>query len=145
MSKWPNEPFKLQAMREVFLTALKADRTDQASRNVFADWLDDNGFEDEATFHRGWKVEINGKAEDWLRDFAQKVDLEYEEVIYAGHLGLKGEALNTEINMDPENYFWGEGEDRSIKKFWECWELATGIKAEFQDQDPFDVPFRCSC
>lgn len=60
------------AEREAFERAIAADRYDQDTRRVFADWLDENGFDDEAAFQREWTPRWQ-EAEDWLKGFAERI------------------------------------------------------------------------
>ncbi len=52
--------------RQAFLDAIAADRYDQTTRLVFADWLNEHGLDDEAEVQRQWTPEKQ-RAEDWLR------------------------------------------------------------------------------
>lgn len=62
--------------REAFVEALKADRYDQTTRLVFADWLLEHDEPEEAAFQRAWTPEWQQSA-DWVRDFCQRVNLNH--------------------------------------------------------------------
>ncbi len=120
--------------KQAFLEALEKNKYDHDTRKIFADWLEDHDEPEEADKHRKWTPEFQ-KAEDWLIDFANQVELTYKEVISAGFNGL-----DTGVNMEPENYFYANEE--KIVEYWRCWQLVT----ESTKPDDLDtVPFACSC
>lgn len=57
--------------RESFEAALQANKWDGSLHHVYADWLEEHGFDTEAAYHHQWTKERQ-EAEDWLRDFAEK-------------------------------------------------------------------------
>ena len=59
--------------RQVFADSIKSLRGDEAlaTRYIFADWLDEQGCDDEAAAQRAWTREKQ-KALDWMADFAKE-------------------------------------------------------------------------
>jgi uncharacterized protein (TIGR02996 family) len=57
--------------RKQFEALLRENPYDAGTHFVYADWLEENGFDDESAWQRSWTPERQ-RAEDWLRDFAQK-------------------------------------------------------------------------
>src|SRR5438477_6621276 len=72
----------LQREKKAFEDAISADRYDGDTRKVFADWLEENGYDDEAVLQRSWTPEKQ-RAEDWLLDYATECAMTYEELIEA--------------------------------------------------------------
>lgn len=53
--------------QEAFLRHIADNEEDESRRLIYADWLDENGMEDEATRQRKWKM-----ARDWILSFAKR-------------------------------------------------------------------------
>lgn len=66
-----------EVQRKAFLDALKEDPYDEASHRAYADWLDENGFDDESLIHREWSAERQRESEGWLKEFVGKINEEY--------------------------------------------------------------------
>lgn len=149
--------------RAAFEAALLVDPDDEAPHKIFADWLDENGFEDEANYHRRWTVELR-EAEQWMAKFAEghskgywewdDGDVDMGEKYTAEE--LIGYATNyVEGNRKTKYGWWGHTqqgddslrsdmfEDETREKFWRCWELITGKSLIGNEKD--NSPFGCSC
>lgn len=59
--------------RAAFEAALKENPYDATTHFVFADWLEENGFDDEAAWQRSWTRERQ-EAEDWLKVYAARMN-----------------------------------------------------------------------
>lgn len=72
------------------------------------------------------------------------VPITYEDAITAGHEALKENSYGygfTQMGSEEARDLMGIEETR--KKFWECWELVTGVKVS--DKDKEHIVFSCSC
>ncbi len=153
--------------KEAFLSAIQKDRYDQTTRLVFADWLEENGFDDDALFQRKWTPKYQ-KAEDWLRDFAGKCgktcinyndawdarrggedvelvwqDITYEMIVQAGHDYVDHGDYFTQVGSE-EARDMCRGEAAEL--FWEHWETVTGRTKTPREQDEWtNGPFSCTC
>ena len=127
-----------QSGRRPFEDDIVKDRYDQTTRLIYADWLEDRGFDDVAAAQRSWTKERQ-EAEDWLRDFAAKSSLEYGEVIHAAsRYQTHGDICNLrERTEEAQGMVFADRES-----FWQNYETLTGDIVE-----PFKKgqPFSCSC
>lgn len=60
------------AEKLAFLKALELDRYDRTTRLVFADWLEEKGYDDEAVEQRRCSTEEWEEADRWMVNFADK-------------------------------------------------------------------------
>ncbi len=106
--------------REGFLKAIASQTGREAiqTRRVYADWLEENGHEDEAQEQRAWTARRQA-SEDWMRAAAQDAGVTYEHLLSIGHdmatrddLLLPGSAL--------------AGQDDS---YWAAWSALTSSEA----------------
>ena len=138
-------------MREAFEKAIKDNPMDRDTRLVFADWLEENGFDDEAAVQRAWTAERHREAEAYLEHFAEECSGGYEEIIVTtvddlirvanGVLDRKKYSWDSWIylNHDTPDVAYGEG----LRKFWESFEVVTGRPVpDGRRQDGF---VSCSC
>jgi hypothetical protein len=132
---WIAPAFATKAPNATNEKAIRKDRYDEVSRRVFGDFLLEQGLDDEAAIQHAWTREKQ-EAEDWLRYFAEEVDVTYEECLEAG----KGQIIDTGMNFEPENTLVGE----ELDKFWRCVELVLGDKVLPRDER-IDQPFQCGC
>lgn len=148
---------------EAFRLAIEASPNDEAIRKIFADWLDEHDLPEEATYHRRWTVEVRD-AENWLKDFAKRcgehctnypdedegswVPITYEMVIASAREWLAtadqkyGPEYFTQMGSDQARDLMYDDETR--KKFWQCFELATGDKVPDGTAEDGYI-FSCSC
>jgi uncharacterized protein (TIGR02996 family) len=143
--------------KAAFEAAIKADRYDQATRRVFADWLEEHGLDDEAAVQRSWTPRKQ-QAEDYLRDFAAELSLDphgdeddeeervtydevtYEELLRVAHAFLDGDPnAHISLGFDTPDRVWEEAE-----KFWEEFEIATGRKVDDGHRGQ-ELPVSCAC
>lgn len=141
--------------RQAFEAAIAAAPDDEAPRKIFADWLDENGFEDEATYQRRWTVEVR-KAEEWFKQLASQhthgysrggatVYVTASQLVEAGREWIRRGCF--------ERVFTQEGDDTlqdfmfdesSRKEFWSNWELVTGETVPDGTAEDGYI-FRCAC
>ncbi len=148
--------------KEAFLTAIAKDRYDQTTRLVFANWLEENGLDDEALIQRSWTREKQ-ESEDWLRDYAAKCgetctnysdvwqehveeewqDITYEMVVQAGHDYVNHGNYSTQVGSEKaRDLMYGE----TAELFWKHWQTVTGrTKAAREEDEWMDGPFSCTC
>ena len=66
--------------KAVFEQRIAADRYNETLHRVFADWLEERGYDDEAATQRAWTQEKQ-EAEDYFEDFAKKHRINYLRLI----------------------------------------------------------------
>ena len=141
--------------QEYFLKALAENEDDVATRLVYADWLEENGLDDEADRQRKWS-----EAKAWLKDFASKCGrtcTNYDEA-WDEYLERRDALADEEREhwpdrqqmqeityeivvqagfdyaKEPHNFFVQQGSDeaRSVLRnvgrdpFWKNWSIVTG-------------------
>ncbi len=123
------------AAAEGFLKALRENPFDEDLHLVFADWLEERGEDDEASYHRTWTPERQ-QAEDFLDDYAAQCWISQEELIQAGHDYLdKGNSFC--IGVDTPGVVFQNHED-----FWRHFETLTGRSVPVEQRVVF---IRCAC
>ena len=121
--------------RLAFQLAIGADRYDQVTRLVFADWLDEHDSPEEAQKQRAWTVTWQ-KSEDYVREFCQNVDLNYSYFLEAARSHLAtGAAI--ECTMTTSN----ETMDVDHDELWRQVGILLGVEIE---SSPVTDPFTCS-
>ena len=118
--------------RQAFLDAIAADRYDQTTRLVFADWLNERGMDSEAEVQRAWTREKQ-EAEDFIADFAAELgqdvcdlmvgDQKFEKVPIFYH-PPKTYADNWKLNADAQADYW----------------KVSGALVDAQGEDVGDIP-----
>jgi uncharacterized protein (TIGR02996 family) len=150
--------------RRAFERALEADPDDEATRMVFADFLDEQGDHEESDRHRRWKA-----AKAWLVDFAERCGetcenygegsgwseeadeqerwrkVTFEDVIQAGRdrLAPPGDwwAGFTQMGSEKARDLMFDGETRAL--YWRHWSTVTGAPVPGAMLE--ESPFSCSC
>lgn len=73
-------------MREAFIQALRDNPTDAVTHAAYADWLEENGFDDEAGVQRAWTLAKHQAAEEFMREYAEALsghgDVDEDEQAY---------------------------------------------------------------
>lgn len=122
--------------RQAFLAAIKDDPADLTNRLVFADWLEENGEDDEAEFCRHWDIHKYQEAEEFLRYFASEVEMEYNRLLSAAERYLRtGDDVT--LGFDTPDVCYAE-----MDRFWESYHIVTNVK---KDEDAWGGFFNCSC
>lgn len=131
------------SQREAFEAILKEDLYDEVTRKVYADWLSENGFDEEAMEQYSWTKEKQ-EAIDWLKNLAGQEYYGYivsAATVYLNSGLASKDAMMTEyLTLD------------KVPKFWECISLVLGKKVliqlndscfytEFDDDDYYN----CGC
>jgi uncharacterized protein (TIGR02996 family) len=138
--------------KKQFEEAIKANRYDEPLHRVFADFLEENGHDDESHFHRIWNKEWQ-EAYDWMDKFAR-------DVVSESYINDSGRYIDIPVTVDElmealETYqkdsirfcLRGDGfepidaifSDVSIlDKIWKCYEVLGGVMGEnIRFKDPF--------
>lgn len=118
------------SMQRAFLKALAADEDDDATRLVYADWLDDHGEHEEADRHRRWPA-----AKTWLVKFCESnARASYADLLEFGHKAVQ-EAAKERTYLDNED-LWHALEVHG-QKFWMYWSIVTGVPLppSFENKD----------
>lgn len=153
------------SQREAFLKQIADEPWDWTStRDVCADWLDDQGEHEEAERQR----KVVG-SERWLREFAAECggtctnygeeddydnhrweDITYEQVVQAGRDMLAAGPSGDEywnwdgfVQMGSEHARSLMGSDETRARYWECFAVVTGLAVPPLLQA--ESPFSCSC
>ena len=129
-----------QDNRKEFESMIEANRYDQTTRLIFADWLDENDFPEEAAEQRAWTPEKQ-RAEDYFREFAERAGLGYGKAMgIVAEYVEDGTVWVEHDSEDARNAFY----DCDIKVFWEHYQTLTG-SAEPGGDGWWGTPFSCSC
>lgn len=123
--------------RESFEAALKKDVYDEVTHKVFADWLSENGFDEEAEYHYTWTKEKQ-EAIDWIHEWEDKLNLSKGQLLWtkpedAYEIISVGDAENE------RNEFCEYRREEFLRKL----ELATGLRFT-EDNEPH-IWFSCGC
>jgi uncharacterized protein (TIGR02996 family) len=81
---------------------------DADTRKVFADWLEENGFDDEAVIQRDWTAKKMRAAEKWLGQLAEQCEMTRDELVQAAHGFLdRGDMIGADFDgLDDPEIFW---------------------------------------
>lgn len=136
--------------QQAFEDALAADRYDGTLHLVYADWLDEQGSDELAQYHRTWTPQRQ-TAEDQLRQMAAICETTYEGLLAAAREFLKNprDASRFGLSMEASERIWHEGYEG---RFWQNYALVTGEElpaelpvTEEADEWGSDDFFRCDC
>lgn len=128
--------------REKFEAAIDEDPLDDVTRKVYADWLDENGFPDEAIRQRDWEA-VKKASMEWIEDFASGIASddggsysgEYLITIARRYVEHDDPELDNEADWSSDSLDWNE--------FWKHYAIVTSKKVNSTLHD--DYPFRCAC
>lgn len=155
-----------------FTELLKQNEDDLVTRLVYADWLEENGYCEEAERHRLWndakkwmvdfsnrcKSEIHAKwkswanseseFEEWVRD-GDNGPMSYQELIDLGKAAYDEADRDNNGEITDLTTFCGDRESmmehlmRERRDFWNNWSIITGNPLP----DKFEnlAYFRCAC
>jgi uncharacterized protein (TIGR02996 family) len=131
--------------KAAFEEALAENPYDEATHKVFADWLEEHGFDDEALLHREWTPEKMRAAESWLENFAVECaevewqPLTYDKLIAAAHDYLDTGNWLCLSDDTPDIALSNEG----MESFWQHFMVVTGRPVP---SDKLEARFiHCSC
>ncbi len=161
----------MDSEREMFEKLIKENRYDGEIRRVYADWLEENGLDDEALEQRRCAALEWQEADKWMHDFASKLgmtctegygtghwnsetqeiegaeeekweEITYDDAIQAGHNVIADKwDYFTQLGSEEARDLMCQGNNR--EQFWKNWEIITGIKVSEEDQEC--TVFSCSC
>lgn len=125
--------------RKAFEIALQADPYDAVTHAVFADWLDEQGEESAAAWQRAWTKERQ-EGEDWLRAFADRVNVTFRQAVCAGsHFINYGQAFVQYGEDGAQDELLDE---KALAEYWAAWSAYTGRDPGGERRES---PFACSC
>lgn len=152
-------------IRESFLKQIKENPYDEHLRKIFADWLEENGDDDEAQEQRRRATVEWQQADKWMHEFAAKcgetctdygydqdesswIPITYDNCIQAGYNYVKhGDYLVQHGDDSARNLM--SYEDNNKIKFWDNWRIITGEEVTDEELDGEygrdTAPFSCSC
>jgi uncharacterized protein (TIGR02996 family) len=126
--------------KAAFEAAIKDNRYDQATRLVYADWLDENGFDEEAGRQRAWTPEWQA-AVDHLTEVGKALELDYEETLQAA---LEFLTIGRRHVLDFEPPGFDTVSEREA--FWNAVWTITGRRPQDHNGWPWlSRPFSCAC
>jgi uncharacterized protein (TIGR02996 family) len=149
-------------LREAFVKKLEENEDDTTTRLIFADYLEENGEDEEAQRMRKWDA-----AKQWLLDavasneesysdydsddaeagsyWDEVYHIGYAQLIEFGHVGANAQGIARETarlncgNNEHMSDFLNNHED----EFWENWSIVTGVPAPKNGKEK--AWFGCAC
>jgi uncharacterized protein (TIGR02996 family) len=126
---------KADQEKAAFEQAIAENPYDDVTRKVFADWLEEHGFDDEAVLQREWTVEKHKDAVAFMERYADLLsEAPYEdesdnrsyevtaaEVLAAAHGCLDGSGYGIGLGFDTPDEVWEYRE-----AFWQHFMVLTG-------------------
>ena|SRR2546423_13601643 len=134
-------------IREQFIEALKKDRYDYDTRKIYSDWLEDNGFDDEALFQRSLTPERINEAKVFMERLAYECSRrEYEDEYIITPKMLIDEARKY-VETGEELIIAVDTPSYDEDKFWEYYMVLTEqrIPKEKLEQPYWKEFISCSC
>lgn len=145
-----------KAEKAAFEAAIAEDPYDGVTRKVFADWLEEHGFDDESVIQRDWTVAKHRAAEEWLAMFAGECGDSYdvdedeeeleggytvdtEELIRAAHGYLNTGEWFCLGTMTPEIAM----SDDDMELFWQHFMVVSGRPVPTEQRK--DCFIACAC
>jgi uncharacterized protein (TIGR02996 family) len=129
--------------KAAFEKAIEEDPYDGTTHKVFADWLEEHGFDDEALLQREWTPEKMRAAEKWMKEYAAACsepdyyELTVEKLIDGAHRYLDtGAGLC--IGIDTPDVVYDSSED-----FWVHFMVLTGRPVPSEKRG--EVFIHCAC
>jgi len=134
------------ADEESFRRSIQADPEDDATRRVFADWLDERDRSEEAAAQRDWKESVG-----WLREFVAEDGIgdgdeyEYTFAEFLDYIKEQVKGGATQINFGPAEgiMYTLEEDDQARRDFWRHFGVATGFVVPEDDQGKHT--YSCAC
>lgn len=129
--------------KEAFEKAIQDNRYDQTLRWAYADWLEMNGFDNEAKIQRSWTREKQ-ESEDWLLDYIRRLNeyydsgINYEELLEICQCELNGKYHDKSCLPVVTPDFVRESQEELWLHYHRVTERPIKGTGELQ-------PFSCSC
>lgn len=138
----------MHPMRKAFYEHLKDDPKDVTTRRVFADWLEEEGHDEEARLQREWSLERYEEAEAFMKDYAEMLSGEDDSgggyrritvgrVLEAAADRLAGGFDGIGLRFDTPDEVYSRAEE-----FWKHYAVLTGTYVEEGRSDTF---VSCGC
>lgn len=124
-----------QKTQKRFLDILKKNEDDLTARLIYADWLDDIGYCEEAERMRLWP-----ESKKWVQEFAEELEQDYNDLLNAAKAYAEfGDC--TYDNTETYKQYWSKFEE-----FWPHFSIVTGLKLQ-EDNEAllYPCPYTCSC
>lgn len=129
-----------ESTRDVFERDLKANPYDEATRKIYADWLDEHDEPEYADYQRNWTAQAYEEARCFFVTFAANAEMTYDEVVEG--------ATDYYLTGDHIMQYGSESarDEYSNHKlvFWQYFHTLTGKPIEQASSGPTN-PFGCSC
>ncbi len=124
-----------------FVRAIDDDPYDEVTRRVFADWLEERGYDDEAAIQRSWTAQAHQEATDVVRDWCGSNLYDEDED------GVVGKLFGWMTRyLDGVSYYasvYGSAPDTPDWDVWRAYMLLTGRPVA--DDEWGDFYISCSC
>lgn len=121
--------------QQAFEDALKADRFDELTHRVYADWLEESGSDDEAAFHRLWTADWQ-RAWDWTREWCKRVNLKHAYFLEEARKHLADPLHEIDVTLGTSNATM----DEDMAEVWS--NAATVLRMEAREGGSAN-PFTC--
>jgi uncharacterized protein (TIGR02996 family) len=134
--------------RKMFVHGLAVDEDDEQLRLAFADWLDEQGENEEAERQRNWKA-----AKEWIfRLCEEHPDRPYDdqpttaELTYTSLMTRAADAVNCQYSYIQcySNESLARELNNSTGEFWRNWSIVTGIPIPHEKLRS-ETYFGCAC
>ena len=123
-----------------FLEALEDNVYDEATRKVYADWLDEHDRPEEADFQRRWSAEKYDAAWEFMEAFASECETDAQELVDGARDFLDtGEWYC--LGVDSPDCVYSR---QSMSRFWEHFHTLTGRRHPGDDEKGLRF-IRCAC
>jgi uncharacterized protein (TIGR02996 family) len=140
-------------MREQFLKAIAEEPYESLHRWGFADWLEENGHDDEARVQRAWTPERHREAEAFMKEYAAMLSgrddaydeddegryrtFTVDELLAEATEELAGRGGHVSLQFQTPDEVWTQREE-----FWRHYSVLTGRPVE----EGYDATFvSCGC
>lgn len=107
--------------REAFESAIRLDPFNDVLRKVYADWLQENGFDDEALRQRDWETVVE-ESREWIETFAFEIEESHDGLMEAAQRYLEGDGWTEDSTGAASMESIGRWE-----QFWGHYEIVKGI------------------
>lgn len=129
---------------QAFRKALAENKYDEALHRVFADWLEEQGYDDDALFHRTWTPEWQrawDAMEKLARDNGEGASV--EELLAAGRTFLDQNGLTTTVGFMGFGLSELDFENEGVRQeFWKNFSIIE--KREVDEETAREAwPFNC--
>lgn len=122
-----------------FMDALIDDPEDVTTRMIYADWLEENGLDQEAANQRKWTPEYQ-QAYNWMMAFSVISEVPYKDLLTSAD---DDNWSSYTFNSNTKSYDATDLFNTHRDRFWKYYSILNEIdEKEVQDKDLY---FSCSC